>query len=436
MVAETTATAVLLGLSGFGLLAVSEHDGELEQAVETTRTEAFCRCCGVAARPHGRRAVRVRDLPSAGRPVTLIWVKRLWRCTEPACPAATWSETSEHIAARASMTRRARSEACRRVGQDGHDVAAVAAEFGVGWHTIMRAVREHGQPRIDDPDRLDGVRALGVDETAFLAGSASRRTEFVTGIVDLSCRPARLLDVVPARTGSALSAWVSAREPAWRNAVTTAAFDPFRGYANALHATLPHAVRVLDAFHVTRLGLTALDEVRRRVQQQTLGHRGRKPDPLFGVRRLLRRDPRTLTTRGWARLFAALDAGDPHGEVAQAYMAAHELRQVYTAHDLPDARRRLHDVLQRCAFSDIPELLRLARTLDTWRDELLAYFTTGGVSNGPTEAINLLIKRIKRVGFGFRNFDNYRLRLLLHCGIDWHTAQATPIRGRQPRLVA
>jgi transposase len=85
--------------------------------------------------------------------------------------------------------------------------------------------------------------------------------------------------------------------------------------------------------------------------------------------------------------------------------------------------------------SEIPELARLAATMDSWRAELLAYFTTGGVSNGPTEAINLLIKKIKRVGHGFRNFDNCRLRLLLHCGVDWDTIRATPIRGRLPRSV-
>jgi transposase len=82
------------------------------------------------------------------------------------------------------------------------------------------------------------------------------------------------------------------------------------------------------------------------------------------------------------------------------------------------------------------QALRLAHTLDAWCEELLAYFTTDGVSNGPTEAINLLIKRIKRVGFGFRNFDNYRLRLLLHSGVNWHTPTATPIRGRPPRSAA
>lgn len=71
-----------------------------------------------------------------------------------------------------------------------------------------------------------------------------------------------------------------------------------------------------------------------------------------------------------------------------------------------------------------------------WREELLAYFDTGGRSNGPTEAVNLIIKKVKRGGHGFRNFDNYRLRLLLHCGVDWNTVPTTRIRGRLPRLAA
>ena len=436
MQGDGSAATAMLGLPGFVLLAVSEVDGELEQAVETIAEREFCGSCGVLAAPHGRRPVRVRDLPAAGRPVTLIWVKRVWRCPEPRCPKRTWTETSEHIGRRASLTERARAAACRRVGEDGHDVAAVAVEYGAGWHTIMRAVRDHGGPLIEDPARLDEVAAVGVDETAFLASTGRHHTEFVTGIVDLTGAP-RLLDVVPGRSGKALSDWVSARDQTWRDGIAVAALDPFRGYATALRIQLPGAVRVLDAFHVTRLGLAALDEVRRRVQQQTLARRGHRDDPLYRIRRLLRRAPETLSAPAWTRLETGLVLGDPAGEVAQAWMAAHELRYLYRrGRDLADARRRLHDVLQRCVFSDVPELLRLARTLDAWRDELLAYFTTGGVSNGPTEAINLLIKRIKRVSFGFRNFDNYRLRLLLHCGVRWHTPIATPIRGRPPRLAA
>jgi len=96
--------------------------------------------------------------------------------------------------------------------------------------------------------------------------------------------------------------------------------------------------------------------------------------------------------------------------------------------------------LDHCTHAEVPELLRLARTLDAWRAELLAAFTPTGrcpASNGPTEAVNMLIKRI---GHGFRNLANYRRRLLLAVGLDWRTvhwqaAPATPIRGRSPRSV-
>lgn len=78
--------------------------------------------------------------------------------------------------------------------------------------------------------------------------------------------------------------------------------DPFRGYATALSTSLPHAVRVLDAFHVVHLGSAAVDDVRRRRQQETLGRRGHRDDPLYRARRLLRRDFTTLTERQMTRL--------------------------------------------------------------------------------------------------------------------------------------
>ncbi len=431
---DGSAATAMLGLDGFVLLAVSEYDGEVEQAIETSATEAFCRGCGVAARLHDRRPTWVRDLPSGGRPVTLVWVKRVWRCMESGCPVVTWTETSHDIRARASWTERARGEACRRVGQDGHSVAQVAADFGVGWGTAMAAVREYGCPLVEDPERLVGVAALGVDETAFLAANAAHHTMFVTGMVDV--RTSRLLDVVPGRSGNALASWVQAQPQEWRQAVRVAALDPFRGYATALSTSLPHATRVLDAFHVTRLGFAAVDDVRRRVQQETTGHRGRRDDPLYRIRRVLRRGADRLTERAWARLLAGLDAGDVDNQIGAAWIAAQDLRLVYRAADRAQAEQRLYRWLVHCADSDVPELHRLARTIDSWRGELLAYFDTGGVSNGRTEAVNLLIKKIKRVGHGFRNFANYRLRLLLHCGVDWHTQRPTPLRGRLPRLAA
>ena len=95
-----------------------------------------------------------------------------------------------------------------------------------------------------------------MDETAFLAASATRTTSFVTGIVDLTRRdrPARLFDVVAGRSASGLVSWIASASRPGGPRSPTAALDPFRGYASALRTALPHAVRVLDAFHVVALG--------------------------------------------------------------------------------------------------------------------------------------------------------------------------------------
>ena len=299
-----------------------EFDGELEQSVQTTAGAAWCAGCGLAAKPHGRRPVRVRGLPCAGRPVTLLWLKRLRRCAEPPCPVRTWSETCSHVRPRASLTDWARREACRLVGADGLDVAAIAAALGVGWGTVMRAVREHGAPLVDDPRRLAGVGAVGVDETAFLAARRGQHTQCVTGIVAMPGpgRPrAQLLDVVTGRTRSAVQRWSTGCDPTSRDAIGTASLDPFLGYPTALTVSLPQAVRVLDAFHLVKLAKTALDEGRRRRQQEQLGRRGHTGDPLYRARRDLRRGLHTHTVRSWARTELAVTVGDPSGQLLQAF---------------------------------------------------------------------------------------------------------------------
>jgi transposase len=174
----------LLGLDGFEVLAADIVGAEWQLAVQTTSTLVGCIGCGVRAELHGRRRVRVRDLPAGGRPVVLAWRKRIWRCREPACGVRTWTERTAAIGPRMVLTERARAEACRRVGKDAHAVAAVARDLGVGWATIMRAVADHGRPLVEDPGRLDGVAALGLDETSFLKATRTAPTRWVTGLVD------------------------------------------------------------------------------------------------------------------------------------------------------------------------------------------------------------------------------------------------------------
>jgi transposase len=430
---EGSNASALLGLHGMVMTGIEVAD-EVTITIETTADRVGCHRCGVIASLHDRRRVRVRDLEIAGRPTVLIWNKRIWRCRERLCSVCTWTERHDAIAPRASLTVRAGVEMCRRVGRDGDSIAAVGRDFGVGWACVMNAVEVHGRRLVDDPGRIGDVTQLGLDETAFQRPSKHRgHTSYVTGFVDLT-RP-RLLDVVADRTGAAVDSWLSAQPTGWLAGIAEVALDPHRGYFNGLTSTLPHATVVVDRFHAVGLANRAVDDVRRRVQNETLGHRGRSGDPLYAIRRLLLRGYERLSDRQLQRLEVGL-VGDRYGEVGAAWMAKELCREIYTAVDLAHARRRLIVFYDFVAQADVAELVRLAKTISAWETEILAFHTTGGLSNGPTEGINLLIKKIKRVGHGFRNFDNYRLRLLLHAGVDWHTPPTARLRGHPPRSAA
>lgn len=227
LVEGSAADVVMLGIDGVRVLEARDVDGEVELTVETTADRDWCRVCGVRAHSKGRPTVVVRDVTGFGRRARLVWRKRRWRCPESACPGGSWTQQHPAVRPRLSMTERARAAACRRVGAGGESVAAVAADVGVGWATVMRAVVDHGRPLVDDPARTAGVRALGVDETSFLRAGPRRRARFVSGLVDLD--RARLLDVVDGRAGSAVAAWLAGRERPWLAAVERVALDPYRG---------------------------------------------------------------------------------------------------------------------------------------------------------------------------------------------------------------
>jgi len=171
---------------------------------------------------------------------------------------------------------------------------------------------------------------------------------------------------VVGRSGTAYKRWLQAQPDGFTDGVEQAALDPFRGYGNAVRDELPDAVAVLDAFHIVRLGTQVVDEVRRRVQQTTLGHRGHKHDPLYKIRGLLRHGVEHLTERQQTKITHCLDAGDPDGEVNLAWQCYQQLRSIYHA-GAENGRRICQKVLDSFPSCPIPEVARLGRTLKAWK---------------------------------------------------------------------
>ena len=159
----------------------------------------------------------------------------------------------------------------------------------------MRAVTDQARARFADQDiytvQTRPCLAIGVDEKVMNRGrrAVRRRRRFVTVIVDLARGVP--LDIVEGRSKKVLTAWLAAQSPAWRAGVKIAALDPaapYRAALSDLQVGLPHAQLVLDRFHAEKLAGQAIDDARRRVQQQTTGHRGRAGDPLYENSRELR----------------------------------------------------------------------------------------------------------------------------------------------------
>jgi len=192
--------------------------------------------------------------------------------------------------------------------------------------------------------------------------------------------------------------------------------DMSRTYNAVFKVVTPKATRVVDRFHVMRHAIAAVDEVRRRVQQQLVGHRGRAGDPLYKARKLLVMRATSTDAELSARLEGLLALGDPDGEVAFAYGVKEAVARFYDTADPGQAADLLRDVIDYGSRASAPyEVRRLARTLHNWFNEIVAWHLAR-VSNGPTEGMNNLLKRVKRGAFGFTNFKNFRIRALLYAG--------------------
>ena len=380
--------------------------------------DQWCRRCGCEGSPRDSVTRQLAHEPLGWRPTTLLVTLRRYRCT--GCGHVWRQDCGKAAEPRAKLSRRALRWALEGIVVQHLTVARVAEGLGVSWNTANNAVLAEGKRvLINDPARFDGVRVIGIDEHVWR--HTRRGDKYVTVIIDLTgirdgTGPARLLDMVEGRSKQVFKTWLSERPQSWRDGVEVVAMDGFTGFKTATTEDLPDAVAVMDPFHVVRLAGDALDQCRRRVQQDTRGHRGRKNDPLYRIRNILHAGAEHLSERQQARLAAAIAADERHDEVWVAYQCAQQVRSAYHQASHGQGRVIAEKILDSFSSCPIPEIARLGRTLAQWREAFLAYFTTGGANNGGAEAVNGLIELHRRVARGFRNRQNYRLRMLLIAG--------------------
>lgn len=235
-----------------------------------------------------------------------MWRKRLLACIEG---CGTFVERTPSIAPGAVWTRAA-ARAAVAMSEANVPVDTIRKHFGVGWNTVMRAVLVAAE----QVTTVSPIR-VGIDETVMTTGRLTRRRrEFLTALVCLDT--SLVVAVAQGRDKRSATALLAEHAPD----AEVVACDLFSGFKSAADS-LEDAVVVADVFHLVRLGLHALDEVRRRRQQQIHGHRGHKDDPLFRLRRVLRVGQERLDETVVAKIFDRLREADTDDEVAAAWVA-------------------------------------------------------------------------------------------------------------------
>ena len=266
------------------------------------------------------------------------------------------------------------------------------------------------------------MRVIGVDEHVW------RHTpygdKYVTVILDLTPirdrrGPSRLLDMIPGRSKRVFKTWLASQPDTWRERIEIVAMDGFTGFKSAAAEELPGARAVMDPFHVVRLAGDALDECRRRIQQELHHRRGRATDPLYKARRMLHTRSCLLTPRQQHQL-ADLFASDCHVALEVTWSVYQNIIDAYRDPNKIRGKALMQAEINTLTSTRVPrgltELMTLGRTLKRRAGDILAHFDHPHTSNGPTEAINGRLEHLHGSALGFRNLTNYITRALLETG--------------------
>ena len=336
------------------LAVIDVVDAPLEVLIEQRVQRPRCSSCGSLASIKERPAVALVDLPCFGRPARLVWRKHRWECPASSCPIGSWTGEDPRIAApRMGLTDRAGRWVTEQVGRHGRSVSGVADDLACDWHTVNDAVIAYGTALVDDdPERIGEPEAVGLDETLYVREGPFRTQCWSTQIVDVT--DGRLLDIVPGRDHVEPCVWFAARSDEWRARIRWATLDLSSSYRVVFDTMLPAATQVADPFHVVRVANHALDECRRRVQNETLGHRGRKHDRLYRCRRRLVMARERLSVDGHQRLLGLLAVGDPKRQVWFAWNAKEVVRQIYDHTDQQLAIEWVDEIMRDFADTEMP----------------------------------------------------------------------------------
>lgn len=276
----------------------------------------------------------------------------------------------------------------------------LAASKSIGQATVSRIYSQFTRRKVKERESLQCPRVLGIDEHTLHKGQ-----KFCTTLCDLKNH--RVFDIRPGRSNKDLASYFASLKG--RDKVAVVCIDLSSPYRKLIQNYFPNARIVADRFHVVRIIYYYFMQLARAVAPDIKSHRGSLA--------AMRKRPENLTDKQRIRL---KELFAEHPALEKVYQQMHELRELMnkkeqTKKQCKQLAKLFASKIHQLKYSDLKPMQTLAKTLQQWM-EPIACMWRFRKNNGITEGFHRKMKLIQRRAYGFRNFQNYRLRVIAQCG--------------------
>ncbi len=367
--------------------------------LESLTEEAFCdRCGNQSPKIHQNHRYLVKDLPISGQPVYLEVNRRQFKCENCKKP---FSEELEFVRKRRKYTTRLATEIIRQVLAD--DLKTVAENNDVSSEEIETMLADRAK-ELRKKKPL-GLRKLGIDEIALVKGQGN----YCAVLVDLE--QGKVIDILSERSQEKIMEVMIYWGLEVLDKIEYVSIDLWKPYKSLVEKLMPNATVVADRFHVMKQINEELDQQRKTTKRAAQKEKSKKKkEKILSV----------LSKSKYALLKNECNLNEKQKEKLE------QVKEVCPVlgkmQELKEKFREIFEQEQNglSGLLKISDWLKEAvtyyreskKTIVRWLGEIISYFDER-ITNGVVEGINNKLKLIKRSAYGFRNFDNFRIRVLL-----------------------
>ena len=379
----------LLAIPNYKVVGVEMVNDTITLNIESTLKGAKCPRCGAySTNLHEKHPRTVRDLPISGKACYLRFVLRRFFCSRCNKP---FSESLSFAQKRRDYTKRYQERIFHQVKEN--NITVVQRFESLTYDQIESIFIAEAEARIP-ANPFANLKRLGIDEISLRKG----KQDFVLILTNLDT--ADVVDVLEKRTQEKLRTRLEQLTEQERSQIREVAIDMWEPYSNVCEELLPNAIIIVDRFHVAK----AVNEELKKLKNQEKKHH---PEVIKGAHYPLLKNQENLTDTQQEKL-------DQVYETCPTLRMAHRLKECFRhIFEYPSTKEKAIQRLQKWSYIAEKENLfpKFRKTLSSWMDKIANYFRQRTTS-GMVEGINNKIKLIKRRAFGFRNFGNFRLRVI------------------------